>query len=169
VSRLSRRVWRQLGIWPSVLCTAGLLAGCRTTGSGVVQEHTPAQRAAIAAGLEERLLQTRPQQPIFLARPRLSPVDQPVVVAFINTLPSGRLVESGNPTYWLEVRSKMTVYFKDHKILAYEIAIRRADTGAVVSQSTQSSNCMDSEALYTNPIRCSLLRPMLLRLTLEGL
>jgi hypothetical protein len=92
-----------------------------------------------------------------------------VVVDFIRTLPSGRLVDSGNPIYLLEVRSSMKVYFKDHKILTYEVEIRRADTRAVVTHNSQSSNCMDSEALYTNPIRCSLLRPMLLRRALEGL
>lgn len=145
------------------------LGACQTTGSGVIVEHTPAARVVLGAALEERLLKVRPQQPIFAISQRVSPVELTVLVDFVRRLPSGRLIETGNPIYLIEVRSKMKADYKNHMYLTYEVAIRRADNSSLVLQNSLSSNCLDSEAMYTYPIRCSLLRPMLLQRALEGL
>jgi hypothetical protein len=153
----------------SVSVAVTVLGACQSTGSGVLVEHTPSERAVLGATLEDRLLRVRPQQPIFAASPKVSSDELAVLVDFVRTLPSGRLIEAGNPIYFLEVKSKVEAYSKTHKSILYEVAIRRADNRSLVFQNSLSSNCLESEALYTYPIRCSLLRPMLLRRALEGL
>lgn len=154
---------------PMAALVLALLGACQTTGSGVITERTPTERGAIGALIEERLLKIRPQQPIFAVRRTLMPSEQSVLMDFVATLPSGRLIEGGNPIYWLDVSSKMNTELANLTRLTYEVAIRRADNSTLVSRRKEASICIDSEALYTYPIRCSLLRPMLLRLALEGL
>lgn len=154
---------------PVVALAFSLLGACQATGSGVVAERTQTERATVGASLEERLLKVRPQQPIFAVREKLMPAEQSVLMDFVATLPSGRLVEGGNPIYWLKVRSTMDAVYGSHKRLTYEVAIHRADDSRLVSASREASVCIDSEALYTYPIRCSLLRSTLLRRALEGL
>lgn len=153
-----------------LLCAAvAVLAGCQATGSGVIAEHTPTERVVLGATLEERLLKVRPQQPIFATSRQLAPDELSVLVAFVRTVPSGRLIEAGNPIYFIDIKSKIERYSKNHIHLVYDVAVLRADTKTIILRSSLASNCVEVEALYTYPIRCSLLRPILLRRTLEGL
>lgn len=160
-----------------ILSLCAVLQGCTTASEQeAALEPSLNERSLIGQRLEERLFSIKSVKPTFSSRQNIQRFEREVLSKFINTLPSGNLIFGGFPAYWIELdRQEMRVNtqirgdFAPVFDVTYQITLKTSDSDLVVARARHTGRCIESEAIFTSPTRCSLLRPYVLRAALEKL
>lgn len=154
------------------------LVGCSTaTEQALKLQVSPAEQARIGARLEERLFLFRQVKPTFTIKTkRVERFERQVVAEFIDQMPSGNLIFGGFPAFQfviskrqVRVNTKIRGDFAPVLDVIYSVNLQDSDEGRTIFEAEYIGRCIESEAIYTSPTRCSLLRPFLLRKALEKL
>ncbi len=157
----------------SSLCICLVVQACQSVLRNYEVIDNPVQeKRRIGERLENKLLLNRDIKPIFSTRQHLDISELKVLIYFTETLPSGSLIFDGNPSYWFDIKKEKEPVRgapSEIKRVTYTIQIIDAQSNKVVTKSTLFGDCIESEALYTYPTRCSLRIPPLLREALEAL
>lgn len=155
-----------------------ILIGCSTASEQALElQGTPAEQARIAARLEERLFALKQVKPTFTIKARrVERYERQVVTEFVDLMPSGNLIFGGFPAFQfvfskrqVRVNTQIRGDFAPVFDVTYSVELQDTDGGRAIFKAEHAGRCIESEAIYTSPTRCSLLRPFILRKALEKL
>ena len=166
------------------------LAGCSamlpaTLEAGAALETPVEIRQQRAHDLDRRLIERNGGlQPVIGVRTGLPPEQRLVVSNFVELMPTTSLVLGGRANYILEIdkRRRRPQWDKERIIsvwgdddtnnvwdVTFAISLVTRSGRELVSEASQTGRCLDSEAIFTSPTRCSLLESLILQRALEKL
>lgn len=155
-----------------------VLVGCSTASEQALElQASPAEQARIGVRLEKRLFSLKQVKPTFTIKNRaVERFERQIVADFVEQIPSGNLIFGGFPAFQLVLSKQQVRVNKQIKggfapvyDVTYNVELRDSDGGQTIFKAEHTGRCIESEAIYTSPTRCSLLRPFILNKALEKL
>lgn len=153
------------------------LSSCETAEQEAASHRAdPVRQQHIGQRVEQMLFESRQVKPIFSTKQRVQKYEREELNKFAASVPGGNFIFGGYPSFWIEfkkteirINDQIRGDFAPVFNVTYEVTMKAADNGSVISRAEFSDICIESEALLTHPTRCRILRPYVLRKALEQL
>lgn len=149
-----------------------MLSGCANTGtldSGYAGSLEAWELASIGANLHQRLVSKHPGPIILGTKSRLSQLEVRTLTRFANTLPNGKFVFGGTPTYRIDIKSSETRLTEEVVQTRYSVKLSHVGTKEILGESFHEEQCFKTEAVLSHPKPCRIMRPVILQRALESL
>jgi hypothetical protein len=151
------------------------LPACASTlAEGAAETSSQADRREAALGLEARLKGFAPE-PIIIGIKSGPGQDELVEInSFVGLMNDARFIVGGRPSFQIEFESKERresagSSSSGRRIITFTVQVIHVKSRKAILQAEQEGLCLDSTALVSYPLQCTVMKPLVLRRALESL